>query len=69
MDIVTDTPVYRGTGTHSDHFLVLAKISLSRSWKQVIKKRKVEEIFKVRLLQEDRINKLYQLRLQTYLDE
>jgi hypothetical protein len=30
-DIDTDTPVYRGIGIHSDHFLVLAKISLSKA--------------------------------------
>jgi hypothetical protein len=67
--MVTDTRMYRGADVHSDHFLVISKISLPRRWNQVTRKRRMEETFEVHLLSEDGIRKLYQSILQTYLDD
>jgi hypothetical protein len=65
---VTDTNVFRGYDTLSDHYLVVSKIHLYTRWKsQTKKKTQISEIFKVCLLEHESICNLYQERINQHL--
>lgn len=67
---VQDVHVYRGSDIYSDHYLVVAKIALLARWKTIKTAQiKNEEVFKVYLLQDESIRRLYQNRLNILLQQ
>ena len=68
---IQDVSVHRGSDIYSDHFLVVSKIKIMARWKKsnVKHTRENEDVYKVYLLQEESIRKLYESRLTKYIVE
>ena len=66
--IVHDTRVYRGKDIQSDHFLLITKIAVPARWRKLVRTNLTPiNVFKVNLLQDDSIRRLYQMRLNQYM--
>ena len=67
---VSDTRVYRGYDVFSDHYLVISQIRLYTKWKKIKTSTRQEnkEVFKVYLLEQESIRRLYQDRLNRHLN-
>jgi hypothetical protein len=63
--------IFRGSDIGSDHFLVTSRINLLSRWKQQSNNSKLanEFVYKVYLLQEESIRRLYQQRIVKNLSE
>ena len=65
---VQDVHVYRGADIYSDHYLLIAKITIPARWRKIKNPLKSnEEVFKIYLLQDDSVKTLYQNRLNQRL--
>lgn len=66
---IQDVRVYRGYDIYSDHYLLIATVLMIAKWKKrKTQEKRKEEVFKVYLLEEESIRKLYQNRLQKHLE-
>jgi len=70
-NLVQDIKIFWGSDTGSYHFLVTSRINLLSRWKQKSNNSKLvnEFVYKVYLLQEESIQRLYQQRLAKNLSE
>lgn len=69
-NLIHDTRVYRGPDINSDHFLLVSKVAIPARWKRFkCKKKEYAETFKVHLLQQESIRKLYQRRIEQYMTQ
>lgn len=69
---VLDTRVYRSYDVSSDHFMLMTKIKILKRWLKLGTKKEngsKKQTFKVYLLKEDSIRRLYCQRLDKYLDQ
>jgi len=70
-NLVQDIKIFRGCDIGSDHFLVTSRINLLSRWKQQSNNSKLANVFvyKVYLIKEESIRRLYQQRLAKNLSE
>jgi hypothetical protein len=70
-DLVQDIKIFRGSDIGSDHFLVTSQINLLSRLKQQSNNSRLanELVYKIYLLQEESIQRLYQQRLAKNLSE
>ena len=70
-NLVQDIKIFQGSNTGSDHYLVTSRINLLSRWKQQSNNSKLanELVYKIYLLQEESIRRLYKQRLARNLSE
>lgn len=68
---IQDVRVFRGPDISSDHFMVVAKIAIYEKWKKMSSRKENQTestLFKVNLLKDHSIRKLYETRLENYIN-